>query len=124
MSKIDSIYLIRIPVQNLERATHFYKEGVGLEFLYDAEGCSYFQLGKIQIILDPKLKGQASMISYFLAEEEIKESYQKLIDLGASPVKAPEESNHFKDRDRWQATLLDTEGNTFGLTADIWNGYC
>ena len=125
MAQIASILAIRIPVQDLKRATAFYRDALGLDYEYDAEGCAYFKLSSdTRIILDPELKGPAGAHFYFLNHEDIEGAYQKLLDAGAQSVKNPYETNHFRDRDRWEARLLDTEGNLFGVVTDIWNGYC
>ncbi|CAD7798897.1 hypothetical protein CHRY9390_00404 [Chryseobacterium aquaeductus] len=123
MNKPTSIKFIQIPVKDLKRATHFYSNGLGLNYLYDADGCAYYSLGNIEIILDPNLNTDSNFISYFLEDDEIKETFQKLIEYGATAVSLPEVYSYFKDKEQWRATLLDTEGNSFGITADIWNDY-
>ena len=123
MSKPTNINFIKVPVKDLKRATHFYSNGLGLNFLYDANGCSYYSLGTIELILDPNLKSDSNYISYFLEDGEIKETFQKLIEFGASAVALPEVYSIFREKDQWRASLLDTEGNSFGITADIWNDY-
>ena len=106
MGIIQYIDVVRIPVKDLKRATHFYSVGLGLDFQFELDKCSYFSLGNTQIILDSK----------------IVEIVGKLSALGAITIQQPEIYSYFRDRDQWKAKLKDTEGNIFELTADIYNG--
>ena len=122
MGIIQYIDVVRIPVKDLKRATHFYSVGLGLDFQFELDKCSYFSLGNTQIILDSKIENTSSFISFFLNHEKIIETVLKLSALGAITIQQPEIYSYFRDRDRWKAKLKDTEGNIFELTADIYNG--
>ena len=71
MGIIQYIDVVRIPVKDLKRATHFYSVGLGLDFQFELDKCSYFSLGNTQIILDSKIENTSSYLSYFLNHEKI-----------------------------------------------------
>ncbi len=53
-----------------------------------------------------------------LSDVEIKTFYQKLISGGVKGIEPPTITNQMRDRDIWQAILIDTEGNRcFKVTA-------
>lgn len=121
MGIIQYIDVVRIPVKDLKRATYFYTNGLGFDFQFELDNCSYFLLGKTQIILDSKIKDTSSFLSYFLNTEEMVEIVENLSALGAIIIQHPEIYSYFRDRDQWKAKLIDTEGNSFELTAEIYN---
>lgn len=110
------IYQIRLPVKDSARATAFYKL-LPLKYLYDVKDVQYFQTGKIELLLDPHAVGTGLEITYWI-NEAIEDMCQKLTVAGASVFTQPEITSYFRDRERWQAMLIDTEGNRFGLVED------
>ncbi len=123
MSTISTVSKIIIPAKDLNRAQLFYKDCLGLEYLYNVKEIAYFKLGTIEIQLDSKLDIVSSEIFYMLSDVEIKTFYQKLISGGAKGIEPPSITNQMKDRDIWQAVLIDTEGNRFGIIEEKDNGY-
>ncbi len=116
--KISNVSKIIIPAKDLNRAQLFYKDFLGLKYLYTVKEIAYFTLNTIEIQLDSKLDIVSSEIFYMLSDVEIKKFYQKLISGGAKGIEPPTITNQMRDRDIWQAILIDTEGNRcFKVTA-------
>ncbi len=123
MNTISTVSKIIIPAKDLKRAQLFYKDFLGLEYLYTVKDIAYFKLNAIEIQLDAKLDIVSSEIFYMLSDVDIKTFYQKLISGGAKGIEPPTITNQMKDRDIWQAILIDTEGNQFGIIEEKENGY-
>ena len=123
MNSISTIHKIRIPVKDLKRATEFYKNILDLNYQYTVNEIAYFKLDSIEIQLNPKLNTPSSEIFYFLSNISIENFYQKLISGGAKEIEPPNLTNLMKDRNRWQAILLDTEGNRFGIIEEKESDY-
>lgn len=123
MNSISTIHKIIIPVKDLKRATEFYKNILDLNYQYTVNEIAYFKLDSIEIQLNPKLNTPSSEIFYFLSNISIENFYQKLISGGAKEIEPPNLTNLMKDRNRWQAILLDTEGNRFGIIEEKESDY-
>jgi methylmalonyl-CoA/ethylmalonyl-CoA epimerase len=69
MTKIQNIGQIAIPVKDLESAIIFYRDTLGLEFLFQAPpGLAFFLCGEVRLMLEesPKEKAdQYSSVIYF-----------------------------------------------------------
>ena len=112
----SQIHQIRLPVKNSARAAVFYKL-LPLKYLYHVKDVHYFQTGHTELLLDPHAVGAAAEITYWIVEP-IADLCQKLTAAAALIITKPEITSYFRDRERWQAVLIDTEGNRFGLIED------
>src|ERR1700733_14876847 len=110
---------IAVPVHNVERATAFYRDVLGLRYLCGAGQLSFFDCGGIRIMLDrPKNKEfdhpSASLIFRFLMSRPC----TSLLDAGAAVVEPPEIIAARPDHDLWIFFFRDTEGNVMSLMSE------
>jgi methylmalonyl-CoA/ethylmalonyl-CoA epimerase len=113
---------VNIPVADLERATTFYRDTLGMTYLFSAPpGLAFFDCGGVRLLLDAagdEVHSRRSSILYFLVDE-IRESTASLERQGVNIVSPPERMAVMADHDLWMSFFRDTEGNTLALMAEV-----
>lgn len=109
---------VAIVVQDVERATAFYRDVLGLRFLFSAPpGLAFFECGGIRLMLTRPEKtgaaGDAGVIYYRVIDLEA--TCAGLTARGARLESAPHLIARMPDHQLWMAFILDSEGNTIGL---------
>lgn len=115
---INKIGQIAIPVSDLERAVAFYRDVLGMKFLFQAPpGLAFFDCGGVRLMLDVPAKEQdnsyASIIYYKV--EDLPTAFETLKARGVIFEQAPELVAKMPDHELWMAFLKDPDGNMLGL---------
>jgi predicted enzyme related to lactoylglutathione lyase len=108
----QGIQTIVYPVKDLDKAKAQFKELLGIEPYADSPYYVGFKVGNQDIGLDPN-GHQAGATAYYHISD-IKGSYQKLIEAGATSV----EEIHDVGGGRLIGSVKDTNGNIIGLLQD------
>ena len=111
---------IAIAIRDLERAKSFYRDKLGLRWLFDAPpGLSFFQCGDTRMMLSqpegPETSGN-SILYYAVADAAEAER-----SLAAAGVKFEEGARKIATvggKDIWLAIARDSEGNLLGLMSE------
>lgn len=107
---------VALHVQDVERATAFYRDVLGLAHLFSAPpGLSFLQCGEVRIMLSEEggADGDSGKSILYYAVGDVEAAHQTLMEGGAEEVSGPH-SVHRTDRtDLWMAFYRDTEGNFF-----------
>src|SRR5580704_15134521 len=88
---IQNIGQISIIVHDLQRATAFYRDVLGLPLLFTAPNLAFFDCGGVRLMLGPAetpLFDHPSSILYFRVTE-IKAAHQRLLEIGVQFLDAP-----------------------------------
>ena len=116
---LGDIGQIAIVIQDLPRATAFYRDTLGLPFLFEAPGLAFFQAGGVRLMLSgaeqPEFDHPSSVL-YFNVED-ILEAHRVLAARGVSFRAAPHAVHKERDRALWMAFFNDSEQNIFALMA-------
>ena len=116
---LGDIGQIAIVIQDLPRATAFYRDALGLPFLFEAPGLAFFQAGSVRLMLsraeDPELDHPSSIL-YFNVED-ILEAHRALAGRGVHFRHPPHAVHNAGDRSLWIADFEDSEKNIFALMA-------
>jgi methylmalonyl-CoA/ethylmalonyl-CoA epimerase len=116
---LGDIGQIAIVIQDLPRATAFYRDALGLPFLFEAPGLAFFQAGGVRLMLsraeDPELDHPSSIL-YFNVED-ILEAHRTLAGRGVRFRQPPHAVHNAGDRSLWIADFEDSERNIFALMA-------
>ena len=115
---LNQIGQIAIPVSNLERAVEFYRDVLGIRFLFQAPpGLAFFECGGVRLLLDVPAKVQpnqyASIIYYKV--DELPSAVETLKSRGVSFEQEPELVAKMPDHELWMAFLKDPDGNMLAL---------
>jgi methylmalonyl-CoA/ethylmalonyl-CoA epimerase len=119
---INSIAQIAINVKEMTRAIAFYRDKLGLKFLFQAgENLAFFECGGVRLMLDipPEARFQhPSSIVYFNVSD-IKAAHQQLAARGVKFEEEPHVIARMGDREVWLAAFDDTEGNVMALMSEV-----
>ena len=116
---LGDIGQIAIVIQDLPRATAFYRDTLALPLLFEAPGLAFFQAGSVRLMLsraeDPEFDHPASIL-YFNVED-ILEAHRTLAGRGVRFRQPPHPVHNAGDRSLWIADFEDSEQNIFALMA-------
>lgn len=115
---IEGLGQLAIIVADVPRALHFYREVLGLSFLFQpSEQLAFLQCGPTRIMLStPQGAGEVgkNSIPYFKTDALL-EFYHNVTGRGAEAERAPELTAKMPDHELWIAFIKDPDGNHIGL---------
>jgi methylmalonyl-CoA/ethylmalonyl-CoA epimerase len=118
---LSRIGQINVPVHDLPRATAFYRDRLGMKFLFDVPRMAFFDCAGVRLLLAlPEAEGadHPSSILYFTVDD----LHGATTALQARSVKitaAPHWIAHMPDHDLWMSFFEDSEGNTLALMSEV-----
>jgi predicted enzyme related to lactoylglutathione lyase len=116
--RLSSIAQIAITVSDVEAALGFYRDILGLRFLFSAgPQLAFLEADGIRLMLStPQGAGQvgANSILYFRVSD-IESVHQELVERGAKSERAPQLAAEMPDHALWTGFLRDPDGNLVGL---------
>jgi predicted enzyme related to lactoylglutathione lyase len=121
---ITAVRQVAINAKDVGRATAFYRDVLGLQFLFSAGQLAFFDCGSLRLMLDKPEDAEfdhPSSILYFKVAD-IQASHQKLVDAGVAIVEAPRMIAAMPDHDLWMGFFRDTEGNVMALLSEVARG--
>ncbi len=112
---------IAVNVQDVARATAFYRDTLGMRFLFAAgPGLSFFDCGGLRLMLSraerPDLDHKASILYYRVAD--IDAAHAALAARGVRFERAPHLIARLPDHELWLADFYDSEDNLLALMAE------
>ena len=118
---LSRIGQIAMRARDLDRAIRFYRDTLGLKFLFTAPPqLAFFDCNGVRLLLDVPLDKEfdhPGSILYF-AVDDIKEMHRLLVSRGVTFRKEPHLIARLADREVWMAFFDDSEGNTLALMAE------
>lgn len=109
---------IAITVSQVDTALAFYRDILGLPFLFSAgPNLAFLQAGTVRLMLStPQGAGQigANSVLYFRVSA-IEQAYQQMVAAGARAERAPMLAASMPDHQLWLGFLRDPDGNLVGL---------
>jgi len=117
---LSEIGQIAITVSDLSRSRDFYQNVLGMQFLFDAGGMSFFQCGTIRFAIgaSDKPASPGGTILYFRVSK-IEETCALLSAKGIEFLQKPHLVAKMADHDLWLAFLVDPDKNTIGLMSEV-----
>lgn len=120
-SEVTGIGQIAVTAYDLSRAVRFYRDTLGLPFLFEAPKLAFFDAGGVRLMLSPPEGAEhdhpASVIYYRVSD--IQAATARLTQKGAECVGEPHLIAKLPDHDLWMAFFRDTEGNTLALMSEL-----
>src|SRR5262245_53750918 len=115
---LSSIGQIAMPVRDLARGVEFYRDRLGLKFLFQAPpGLAFFQCASTRLMVEvPQEKEfqRPGSILYFNVDD-IDAAYRELQGRGVTFRDQPHLIAKMPDHELWMAFFDDGEGNTHAL---------
>jgi methylmalonyl-CoA/ethylmalonyl-CoA epimerase len=119
--QISQIGQIAIPVQDLDRAVAFYRDLLGLPFLFQVPNLAFFQCGEVRIMLGlpegPNAPTKSSILYYKV--DDLTNAYQSLLEQGVKGIYPPHFIAKMPDHDLWMAFFEDSEGNMVSFMSEV-----
>jgi predicted enzyme related to lactoylglutathione lyase len=113
-----SIGQIAITVSDVDTATKFYREIIGLQFLFAAgPNLSFLSDGAVRIMLStPQGAGTVgdNSILYFKVDS-IQSTYEAMLQKGATPERPPQMVAQMPDHQLWIGFVRDPDSNLVGI---------
>jgi methylmalonyl-CoA/ethylmalonyl-CoA epimerase len=118
---LGQIGQVSLCVRDLERATAFYRDVLGMRHLLAGPKMSFFDCGGVRLVLGVKESAspeQSSSILYFKVED-IQSAYDRLSTRGVRFENEPMRLANMASFDLWMAFFRDSEGNLMGLMCEV-----
>ncbi len=116
--KLSTIRQIAITVSDVDLALSFYRDVLGLRFLFNAgPNLAFLDAAGIRLMLStPQGSGEVgkNSILYF-AVSDIASVYSSFIQRGATDERPPQLAAKMEDHELWTGFLRDPDGNLVGL---------
>jgi methylmalonyl-CoA/ethylmalonyl-CoA epimerase len=112
---------IAIVVKDVERATEFYRDALGMRFLFAFPGLAFFDCDGVRLMLSRPEKKEfdhPSSILYFKVSD-IQGAYQTLRERNVRFEDEPHIVARLTDHDLWMTFFRDLDDNVFGLMAEV-----
>lgn len=110
---------VALPVQDLARATAFYRDVVRLPLLLEAPNVAFFDCAGTRLMLGigEGERDRGASIIYYEAGD-VRGEHDELLSRGVVEVRPPHHVATVGGREIWMAFYADSEGNTFALTSE------
>ena len=119
--RLGQIGQIAVPVSDIDRAIAFYRDILGIRFLFQAPpGLGFFDCAGVRLMLDSPAKAQAgnsSVIYYRVPDLHV--AYETLSARGAVFEATPHLIAKLPDHELWMAFLLDPDANLLALMSEV-----
>lgn len=121
MVKLSRIGQIAINVRDVKRAIAFYRDTLGMEFLFEVPGMGFFNCDGIRLMLSEVTSTEynypASIIYYGV--DDILATFETLSHQGIAFTSPPRKIASVGDHDLWMAFFKDPDDNVLGLMSEI-----
>jgi methylmalonyl-CoA/ethylmalonyl-CoA epimerase len=117
---ISSIGQISVRITDIDRAVAFYRDQLGLTFLFQFPGIAFFKCGEVRLYLtnpeNPEFAGTS--IIYFRVGS-IAAAHAALVEKGVTFVEPPRKIHADDRHELWLASFRDPDGNTLALMSEV-----
>lgn len=118
---LATIGQVAVTAYDLDRATRFYRDALGMKFLFAVPKLAFFQCGGTRLMLSvpesPEFDHPSSIL--YFAVDDIAGAYAELSGRGVEFKGAPHLVAKLPDHELWMAFFSDSEGNTHALMSEV-----
>ena len=119
---IETLGQVALTVRDVERSVAFYRDAVGLPFLFaPAPTLAFLMIGDVRLMLSTPegdfTPGGSTVL--YLRVADIEAEYAALAARGVPFIDEPHLVATMPDHELWMAFFADTEGNTHGLMCEV-----
>lgn len=120
-TRIENIGQIAIRARDLDASVAFYRDTLGLDFLFDAGPLAFLMCGGVRLMLAVPENDEVdhpSSTLYFRVPD-LPAAYSELGDRGVEFVGEPHLIAKLPDHELWMAFFRDPDGNLLGLMSEV-----
>ena len=118
---LSGIGQIAVNVHNVERAIAFYRDKLGMKFLFEAGHMAFFDCGGVRLMLSlpdkPEFDHPSSIIYYRVSD--IQHACDVLESRGVRFEEKPILVARLQDHDLWMASFRDVDTNLLALMSEV-----
>jgi methylmalonyl-CoA/ethylmalonyl-CoA epimerase len=120
---LSEIGQIALHADNIDRAVAFYRDTLGMRFLFQVPpGLAFFDCGGIRLMLDAvPQKDSPERINSLLyyKVKDLPAAYETLLSRGVTFESKPHLIAKMPDHELWMAFFRDSEKNLVGLMSEV-----
>jgi catechol 2,3-dioxygenase-like lactoylglutathione lyase family enzyme len=119
---LTQIGQIAVPVSDVDRAIAFYRDTLGMRFLFKAPpGLGFFDCGGVRLMLDAPAKAQANNYSsvIYYKVSDLKSAFETLSARGVVFDAKPHLIAKMPDHELWMAFFRDPDRNLLALMSEV-----
>jgi methylmalonyl-CoA/ethylmalonyl-CoA epimerase len=122
--ELRQIGQIAIPVTDIDRAVAFYRDVLGMQFLFQAPpSLGFFDCDGVRVMLDgpaAERAGRGSVLYFKVADIQV--AYQALVDQGVDLEGEPHLVARMPDHELWMTFFRDPDQNLLALMCEVREG--
>jgi catechol 2,3-dioxygenase-like lactoylglutathione lyase family enzyme len=118
-AQLSAIGQIAITVTDVERAIRFYRDSLGMKFLFQVPNLGFFDCGGIRLMLSGADRAETNGSVIYFRVPDIQAAYAALKERGVTFEGEPHVVARMPDHDLWMAFLRDTDRNLLGLMSEV-----
>jgi methylmalonyl-CoA/ethylmalonyl-CoA epimerase len=119
--QLGSLLQVNMPVKEIEPAVRFYRETLGLPFLFQAGNLAFFDCDGVRLLVDvPEDKSfdHPGSVLYFRVPD-IRAAYEAYRTKGVEFRGEPHLVHRDQRHELWMAFFNDGQGNTHALASEV-----
>lgn len=119
--QLGRLMQINMPVKEIEPAVAFYRDTLGLPFLFQAGNLAFFDCGGVRLLVDVAESEEFAhpgSILYFRVED-IHAGYEALRARGVEFLSEPHIVNKTPTSELWMAFFSDGQWNTHAISCEV-----
>lgn len=119
---LGTIGQIAVPVSDIDRAIVFYRDVLGMRFLFQAPpGLAFFDCNGVRLMLDLPAKAQPESYSsvIYYKVDDLQAAFNTLSDRGVVFEEEPELVAKMPDHELWMAFFRDPDSNLLALMSEV-----
>lgn len=118
---IAGIGQVAIRARDLPAAVTFYRDALGLQYLFEAGPLAFFMCGDVRLMLSPpetdEVDHPASTLYFRVGDLDA--AYRELSGRGVEFVDEPHLIAKLPDHELWMAFFRDPDGNLMALMSEV-----
>ena len=117
---LGQIGQIALTVSDIARAVTFYRDSLGMQFLFQLPSLAFFDCNGIRLMLslpEKAVEGSSSVIYFKVAD--IQQAFQNLASRGVSFEGEPHLIAKMPDHELWMAFFRDPDRNLLALMSEV-----
>lgn len=119
---VPTLGQVALVVRDVAQATVFYRDVLGLTFLFGAgPNLAFLAAGSVRLMLTtPQGHGETgkNSVLYFKVDDPLA-AHAAVVARGAADERAPQLTARMPDHDLWIGFVRDPDGNLVGLMAEV-----
>ena len=117
---LSTIGQLHVPVSDVERATEFYRDRLGVRFLFAYPGLAFFDADGVRLMLSaPETPAFDGHVTIYFRVPDINAAVAALETRGVAFTDRPHVVHRDGASELWMCFTTDPDGNNLGLMCEV-----